>query len=317
MSEPGTPTLDQLSIFLAVVEEGGFAAAARRLGRATSAITYAIDNLEGQLGLPLFDRVTTRRPALTQAGQAVLAEARAIARDVDMLRARVKGLTEGLEAEVSLVVTVVLPMDQLVAVLQGFQAEFPTVPLRLHMEALGAVPQLVLNRTATLGVAGPIHMQPPGLTTIAAGTVQMIPVAAPCHPLAQGPNPPGAAASHTQLVLTDRSPLTVGHDFAVLAPRSWRLADLGAKHALLKAGLGWGGMPEPAVREDIAAGRLVRLDLPDWQAIPYGFQIIHRTDTPPGPAARWLIARFRGQDDPAARTGTPPAPPAPSPATRA
>ena len=63
------------------------------------------------------------------------------------------------------------------------------------MEALGAVPQLVLNGTASLGVAGPIHMQPPGLSSIAAGHVHMIPVAAPGHPLAQGPNPPGAAAA--------------------------------------------------------------------------------------------------------------------------
>ncbi|WP_160123377.1 LysR family transcriptional regulator [Rhodovarius lipocyclicus] len=292
MSEPGTPTLDQLRVFLAVVEEGGFAAAARRQGRATSAITYAIDNLEAQLGLPLFDRVSTRRPALTLAGQAVLAEARAIAHDVDMLRARVKGLTQGLEAEVSLVVTVIMPMERLVEALRGFQAAFPTVPLRLHMEALGAVPQLVLNGTASLGVAGPIHMQPPGLSSIAAGHVHMIPVAAPGHPLAQGPNAPGAAAAYTQLVLTDRSPLTEGQDFAVLAPRTWRLADLGAKHALLRAGLGWGGMPEPAVREDLEAGRLVRLRLPDWEAIPYSFHIIHRTDTPPGPAARWLIRYF-------------------------
>jgi DNA-binding transcriptional LysR family regulator len=317
MSEPGTPTFDQLSIFLAVVDEGGFAAAARRLGRATSAITYAIDNLEAQLGLALFDRVTTRRPALTQPGQAMLAEARSVAHGMDMLRARAKGLTQGLEAEVSLVVTVVMPMERLVAVLKDFQAEFPTVPLRLHMEALGAVVQLLQNRTATLGITGPIHMQPPGLTTMAAGAVCMIPVAAPGHPLAQGPNPPGAATLHTQLVLTDRSPLTDGHDFAVLAPKTWRLADLGAKHALLKAGLGWGGMPEPAVREDIAAGRLVHLDLPDWQPIPYTFQIIHRTDTPPGPAARWLIARITAQVHPEERTGTPPSLPGPGPATAA
>ena len=69
MSNPGTPTLDQLQILLCVVETGSFAAAARRLNRATSAITYAIDNLEFQLGLPLFDRVGTRRPELTEAGR--------------------------------------------------------------------------------------------------------------------------------------------------------------------------------------------------------------------------------------------------------
>jgi DNA-binding transcriptional LysR family regulator len=50
MQSPGTPTIDQLRVFAAVVEAGSFAAAGRRLGRATSAIAYTIANLETQLG---------------------------------------------------------------------------------------------------------------------------------------------------------------------------------------------------------------------------------------------------------------------------
>ena len=50
MSEPGTPTFDQLRIFLTVVEAGSFAAAGRRLNRATSVISYGIANLEAQPG---------------------------------------------------------------------------------------------------------------------------------------------------------------------------------------------------------------------------------------------------------------------------
>ena len=52
----GTPSLDQLQVFLTVVETGSFAAAGRRLSRATSAISYTIANLEMQLGIALFDR---------------------------------------------------------------------------------------------------------------------------------------------------------------------------------------------------------------------------------------------------------------------
>lgn len=44
MQRPGVPSLDQLTVFLAVVETGSFAAAGRRLGRATSAVSYAITN---------------------------------------------------------------------------------------------------------------------------------------------------------------------------------------------------------------------------------------------------------------------------------
>ena len=87
-SGPGTPTLDQLRVLLAVAEIGSFAGAGRKLGRATSVVSYAIANLEAQLGVLLFDRERTRKPQLTEAGRAVLAEARAIATGVDGLRAK-------------------------------------------------------------------------------------------------------------------------------------------------------------------------------------------------------------------------------------
>jgi DNA-binding transcriptional LysR family regulator len=119
MTEPGVPTFEQLRVLIAVVEEGSFAAAARRLNGATSAITYAIGNLEAQLGIALFDRVATRKPELTEVGRAVVTEARTVAHGIDMLRARVKGLGEGLEAEVSIAVDVFLPTTRLVDALRS------------------------------------------------------------------------------------------------------------------------------------------------------------------------------------------------------
>jgi DNA-binding transcriptional LysR family regulator len=287
MSEPGTPTLDQLTVFLAIVEAGGFAAAARRLNRANS------------LGLTLFDRAATKTPALTEAGKVVLAQARVIAGDVANLKAKAKGLLQGLEAEVHLVLDVMLPTARVVDALRAFRETFPTVTLRLHVEGLGAVTQMVLDRRATLGVAGTLDVVNGGdeLVTIAIGSTLLIPVAAPCHPLAQGPNPPGAGRGHTQLVLTDRSRLTEGRDFAVASAHTWRLGDLGAKHILLREGLGWGNMPEPMVREDIAAGRLKRLDMPELVEAHYPLHAIHRGDTPPGPATGFLIERLRAQAD--------------------
>jgi DNA-binding transcriptional LysR family regulator len=130
MPNPGTPTIDQLKVFLSVVEAGSFAAAGRRLGRATSAISYTVANLETQLGVTLFDREQTRKPTLTDAGAAVLAKARSVLIGVDDLRTTVKGLLEGLEAEVVLVVDVMLPTARLVDAVQAFEATFPTVKLR-------------------------------------------------------------------------------------------------------------------------------------------------------------------------------------------
>jgi DNA-binding transcriptional LysR family regulator len=86
-----------------------------------------------------------------------------------------------------------------------------------------------------------------------------------------------------------------GQDVGVLGAETWRLADLGAKHALLLAGSGWGLMPEPVVRDDLASARLVRLDLPEARGGFYPLQAIYRRDDPPGPAATWMIQRFVSQ----------------------
>ncbi|HEV7816849.1 MAG TPA: LysR family transcriptional regulator [Janthinobacterium sp.] len=292
MREPGLPSLDQLRVFVAVIDAGGFARAARVLHRTQSVISYTIANLEEQLNVVLLDRAK-RKPELTEAGKALLADARAVSLKIDAMRARAKALAGGLEAEVSLVVDVMFPTCVLVGVLEAFQAEFPTVALRLRIEAMGAVTQMVLDRQCHIGI-GWMGTTPDAIERLVCGHVRMMPVAAPKHPLAliQGRIPTSIAREHIQLVLTDRSELTAGQDFGVLALRNWRLGDLGSKHALLRAGLGWGSMPEAMVREDLSSGRLVQLSMGDGDIIQYPVYVIQRADAQPGQAGQWLIERF-------------------------
>jgi DNA-binding transcriptional LysR family regulator len=295
--EPGTPTLDQLKVLLTVVDAGSFAGAARKLNRATSVISYSIANLEAQLALMLFDRETTRKPQLTEAGRMVLAEARAVTNSIDNLRAKSKGLLQGLESELHIVLDTLLPEARVVDALTCFREQFPTVTLRLYIESLGGVTKLVLDRVATVGIAGPL-VTLDGIEKVGIGSVHLVPVAAPTHPLAMAhDNAPGAGREHVQLVLTDRSSLTQGRDIGVIATRTWRLADLSSKHMLLKAGIGWGNMPVPMIKEDLANGRLVILNMPDNISADYVMDAIYRTDTPPGPAGAWLIEHFRKQAD--------------------
>jgi DNA-binding transcriptional LysR family regulator len=263
-------------------------------------MSYSITNLEAQLGVRLFDREGTRRPVLTDAGRAVLSDVHAVTQGLDGLQAKVAGLLQGLEAEINLAVDVMLPSDRLGAVLRTFASTFPTVSLRLHVEALGAVTGLVLDRRAVIGISGPLSAGIDGIDSVYAGMVPMVPVAAPDHPLARlATVPSGEARNHVQLVLTDRSPLTEGRDFSVLSSRTWRLADLGAKHALLREGIGWGNMPLPMVAAEIAAGSLVRLNMSDHPGGIYRLAGIWRRDVPPGPAASWLLKQFEtlGNED--------------------
>jgi DNA-binding transcriptional LysR family regulator len=292
MRTPAIPSIDQLLVLLAVAEAGSFTGAAKRLGRAVSAISYAIDTLEEQLGLSLFDRGTTRKPKLTQHGEAVVSEAKGVARSVETLRARVRGFLDELEPEVSLVVDSMLPGDRLTKLLREFNVQFPTVSVRLLVETLGGVERVVRNGHARIGVGSQVHIDMTGFRRIDIEGVQLIPVAAPRHPLAQvSEAAPGEASNFVQLVLSEQ-PAAESRDFGVVSLNTWRIGDQAARHKLLLAGLGWAGMPEPIVRADIETGRLVRLNLPDWRGGEHTLQAVHRIDTPPGPAGRWLIERL-------------------------
>jgi DNA-binding transcriptional LysR family regulator len=298
MQSPAVPSIDQLLVLLHVAESGSFTAAAKRLGRATSAISYAIDTLERQLGLPLFYRGTTRKPKLTQQGEAIVSEARSVAHSVELLRARVRGFLEELEPEMSLVVDSMLPTDRLTTLLGEFNTRFPTVPVRLHVQPLGDVERLLRNGQARIGVGNRLHMDMTGFRHIDIAGVRLIPVAAPNHPLANASQ--GAALQardFVQLVLSEETGVA-SRDFGVVSLNTWRIGDLAARHKLLLAGIGWAGMPEPMVSSDVASGSLVKLNLRDWRGAEYGMQVIHMTDTPPGPAGRWLIERLVTLHDP-------------------
>src|SRR3979490_938310 len=123
-------SLDHLRMFIAAADEGSFSAGARRLRRAQSAVSQTLANLEAQLGVKLFDR-SSRSPVLTRQGVALLAEAREGLGGVDAFKARAKGLSDGLEPELSVVVDVMFPLEQLTGAVVAFQEKFPTTPLRL------------------------------------------------------------------------------------------------------------------------------------------------------------------------------------------
>jgi DNA-binding transcriptional LysR family regulator len=289
-------SLDQVRIFIAAVDEGSFSAAARRLKRAQSVVSQALANLEGQLGVPLFDR-SGRMPVLTEQGRALVVEARTVIGSMDLFKARARGLAGGLEAELSVVVDVMFPIDVLTVAVVEFQAEFPDTPLRLYVEALGAVLKPVIDGRCAFGIMGSLPAAPPQMRVERLLGVRMEIVASPRHPLAAhaGPIPTAILTGHTQLVLTDRSELSHGREFGVLSAKTWRLADLGAKHAFLRAGLGWGMMPFGVIAEDFKTGTLVPLRIEDASAEGYtmAMSAVFPVASVPGPAGRWLIERLK------------------------
>ena len=289
-------SLDQLRTFIAAADEGSFSAASRKLLRSQSVVSETIGHLEDQIGVLLFDR-TGRYPRLTPQGITLLADARNIINSVDLLKSRAKSMTAGLEAELAVVVDVFYPIEAITHLANEFRQQFPSVALRIYIEALGAAIQPVLDGGCSLGVVGSLPDIPETLTNEGLRSIRFVMVAASDHPLAAytGKIPREILAKHTQLVLTDRSELSSGREMGVLSPSTWRLADLFAKHHFLLSGLGWGGMPWHVVRKDLEDGRLVVLQVEEVAdgGSPLPMSAVWRTDSPPGPAGRWFIDRLK------------------------
>ena len=192
-------SLDQLRTFIAAVDEGRFSAASRKLLRAQSVVSESISKLEEQIGVQLFDRAG-RYPKLTAAGSAVLGDARSIIAGVDQLKARAKGMSDGLEPELSVVIDVFYPIDAITQVAKEFRQNYPGVALRIYVEALGGAIKPVLDGRCSIGVIGSLPVIPDTLAYERLPGIAFLMVAARDHALAsyRGKIPREALAKHTQ-----------------------------------------------------------------------------------------------------------------------
>jgi len=293
-------SLDQLRTFIAAADEGSFSAASRRLRRAQSMVSQTLANLEGQLGVKLFDR-SARIPVLTDQGRALLVDARAVAGDVDLLKARAKCLAGGLEPELSVVVDVVFPLAPFTATVAAFQKKFPATLLRFDIES-SAVMEPVLERRCAVGVMASLRVAPPQLALERLLVLRSPMVVSPLHPLAThgSPIPAAILSQHIQLVHADPADLVRPGGFGLLSPKVWRLSDLGAKLAFLRAGLGFGLMPLHIIEEDLASGALIQItgESAPSEGHVIAMSAVYRTDSPPGPAGRWFIDRLKEEAAP-------------------
>ncbi|MEZ2224625.1 LysR family transcriptional regulator [Rhizobium sp. RCC_161_2] len=289
------PTLDQFHVFLTVVDKGSFSAASRALNRTQSVISYTIANLEAQLGVPLFFRSGTKRPELTEAGRSVLEDARRLHGDLDLMHARLKALNDGLEGELSVAMTGIVPSDIVIDVLSTFRSRYPTVTLNVTVGTLGIVMDAVIHGRAAVGFGGAMTIGNNPILSQQIGHSAAFPVASSKHPLAKLGRSIDLfdVRDETQLVVYDASGLTKGRDFNVFSLKTWRVSDNATKHSFIRGGLGWGGLPESLVKEDISNGRLIHLDFPAFDQSQHPIFAIHNVANPPGPAARWLTSEFR------------------------
>ena len=132
-----------MTVFVAVAEEGGFAAASRRLDLSAPTVTRAIAALESAIGAELFVR-TTRFVRLTEAGQRYLDECRRILRQLEDAEALAAGAHVAPQGQLVVAAPTSFGQQLLVPAVVDFLAAYPAVSVRL----------LLVDRAVLLGEEG-------------------------------------------------------------------------------------------------------------------------------------------------------------------
>ncbi|MEP7297630.1 MAG: LysR family transcriptional regulator [Burkholderiales bacterium] len=273
-------TPEALLMMDVIARTGSFAAAARELGKVPSSLTYSVRQLEDALDVLLFDR-RSRQARLTAAGTELLVEGRRLLDQMDLVANRVKRVATGWETQLTIAVDGLISRLTMFELCESFYALNPqcvthregasaVVPatlgspgtrLRLRTEVLAGTWEALVMGQADLAIGVGIEGSvPAGVQIKEIGTTPFVFAIAPHHPLASATAPiTDAELMHERAVAVADSaqrldPLTVnllpGQDVLTVSTIQLKI------EALLRC-MGSGFVPEPMVREHIAAGRLV------------------------------------------------------------
>jgi DNA-binding transcriptional LysR family regulator len=122
--------LRQVDYVLAVAEEGGFTAAAAAVNVAQPSLSQSVRNLEAELGVELFHRVG-RGVVLSSAGEAFVAAARQVRREVAELRDSVAAVRDVVAGTLEVAALPTLAVDPLAPLIGAFRQLHPGVAVRL------------------------------------------------------------------------------------------------------------------------------------------------------------------------------------------
>ncbi|MDC5856766.1 LysR family transcriptional regulator [Vibrio europaeus] len=251
-------TNEQLKAFLAVAEQGSFRKAAKTIFKTQAAVSASIKSLEERYGVQMFNR-DEYRPTLTEAGKAFYNNAKITMNHFQRLDQIGHQLTKGVEPEFTIVVSIAVDLPPLLAKIKSITSQFSNTQFRIHTESLHGVVERIDDNRADLAF-GPALGLNIAHEKLPIAKVNFINVAAPDY------FPPSTnykftleeIAEYAQIVTRDSATHSTKASFHTLPNReAWNVHDFMTKKELIKAGFGWGSIPEHLINDELKQGLLV------------------------------------------------------------
>jgi len=286
-------TLDQLKSLQAIVEGGSLRVAAEKLHRSQPTISVAIKNLEGELGLKLFDRDQYRNTLTTQ-GQALYEKAKLVLEQAQSLKSLAEQLASGEELEVGIAYTSAMPVSPIISTIKQCKKEFPSTRLEIY-SVNGMGPLDLLNDGQVSLLIIPWIQNHENLESMHFLSLRFAPVIAADSALLQEYDvvPKAVMKTYPQVLISE--PTAARPTYGALeGGDQWRANEYQTNKEIIMQGMGWGYLPEHLIKDELEKGILARIKVEGEIEPPtIEFRIARLESEPVGPVAQRLWELFR------------------------
>ncbi|WP_170560588.1 LysR family transcriptional regulator [Ruegeria atlantica] len=289
------PEIEQLRAFVTAVECGSFSAAARKLGKAQSAVSATISNLEIDLDLSLFHR-DGYRPVLTEAGDSVLKHAKSVLNSMDMLRGQAEVLSGSVEPKFSFVIEDGLLVDRVRRLLLGIDDAFPGLELRVEQLSRASILEAFKAGDADAAFMCGAPKDTHNFKCLGVGFQRVVPVCHVSHPLAKLATVGREdLTQYRQVVEQSSEPSST--DERMFSPDIWIASTPTTRKSLVMDGLCWAELPVVSVEQEVLRGELKVLEYKFAQnAILKTVDFLTTNMTDQGPVTRWMTSEITTWD---------------------
>ncbi|EGR0710848.1 LysR family transcriptional regulator [Vibrio alginolyticus] len=274
-------TLQQLETLVTCVECGSFSAAARKLGKAQSAVSTAIANLEIDTDIVIFDR-SSRTPKLTSQGKRLYSYSVSLLSDAYQIERMMKAFSSGVEERLTIATNALLLTPKFYDVLKEFYALFPFTQLNLNVVENNLVADMVTKKEADIGFML-WGQEPP--RDVEVGSIGYIPFSIAVHqshPLVSSSNVVFENIKNYHQVLLKDSPL---HHNIPLTHSNSIVNNLEGVIEIIKINNNWSLLPHHVISHHCDLRKLkITGEEKDWL-----LQVDRVTRQKHGKATQWLV----------------------------
>ncbi len=286
MSATPRISLEQWRALQAVVDAGGYAQAAARLHKSQSAITYAVQKIQAQLRVRLFE-LQGRKARLTSAGEILYRRATALLEEAQLLEGAALHLAHGWESELRLAVEVVFPTWLLLRCFALFAEEQPDTRIELYETVLSGTEEALMQRRVELAICS---LVPPGFTGDALMRMRFIAAAHPDHPLHRLKRRLTLQdlRKYRQLVIRDSGSQRSRSAPWLGAEQRWTVSHKATQIHAAGMGLGFAWFAQDTIRSELEHGVLKPLPLREGAERSAELYLVYADSDYAGPGARRL-----------------------------